>query len=163
MCLSEFTFDHSGHAKWNVLLFILLYRLYKTINVILYNVLTSYFSASFDSTVRLWDVDRGLCIHTLTRHQEPVYSVAFSPDGKYLASGSFDKCVHIWSTQVRIHPLLFMPPPFWKVREAWLALWDEMLWNALQCALQSPCFKFDTSTTHEPQLQSQSVTHSSLP
>lgn len=56
-------------------------------------------SASFDSTVRLWDVDRGACIHTLTKHSEPVYSVAFSPDGKYLASGSFDKCVHIWSTQ----------------------------------------------------------------
>ncbi len=60
-----------------------------------------YFSASFDSTVRLWDVDRGTCIHTLTRHQEPVYSVAFSPDGKFLASGSFDKCVHIWNVQVR--------------------------------------------------------------
>uniref|UniRef100_A0A1A9V0W9 WD repeat-containing protein 55 homolog n=1 Tax=Glossina austeni TaxID=7395 RepID=A0A1A9V0W9_GLOAU len=56
-------------------------------------------SASFDSTVRLWDVERGTCIHTLTKHTEPVYSVAFSPDGKYLASGSFDKCVHIWSTQ----------------------------------------------------------------
>lgn len=56
-------------------------------------------SASFDSTVRLWDVERGVCIHTLTKHTEPVYSVAFSPDGKFLASGSFDKCVHIWSTQ----------------------------------------------------------------
>lgn len=58
------------------------------------------YSASFDSTVRLWDVDHGACIHTLTKHTEPVYSVAFSPDGKFLASGSFDKCVHIWSTQV---------------------------------------------------------------
>jgi len=56
-------------------------------------------SASFDSTVRLWDVERGTSLHSLTRHTEPVYSVAFSPDGKYLASGSFDKCVHIWSTQ----------------------------------------------------------------
>lgn len=41
-----------------------------------------------------------MCIHTLTKHQEPVYSVAFSPDGKHLASGSFDKCVHIWNTTV---------------------------------------------------------------
>ncbi|GFX04293.1 hypothetical protein TNCV_3974421 [Trichonephila clavipes] len=56
-------------------------------------------SASFDSTVRLWEVERGTCLYTLTKHSEPVYSVAFSPDGKYLASGSFDKCVHIWSTQ----------------------------------------------------------------
>jgi transducin (beta)-like 1 len=63
-------------------------------------------SASFDSTVRLWDVDHGACIHTLTKHTEPVYSVAFSPDGKFLASGSFDKCVHIWSTQVRYGTLM---------------------------------------------------------
>lgn len=54
-------------------------------------------SASFDSTVRLWDVEKGVCLYKLTRHNEPVYSVSFSPDGKYLASGSFDKCVHIWS------------------------------------------------------------------
>lgn len=56
-------------------------------------------SASFDSTVRLWELEKGTCLHTLTKHYEPVYSVAFSPDGKLLASGSFDKCVHIWSTQ----------------------------------------------------------------
>ena len=65
-------------------------------------------SASFDSTVRLWDMDRGVCIHTLTRHQEPVYSVAFSPDGKHLASGSFDKCVHIWNVQVRTATFWFL-------------------------------------------------------
>ena len=64
--------------------------------------LSLLFSASFDSTVRLWDVEQGQCIHTLTKHHEPVYSVAFSPDGKYLASGSFDKCVHIWNVQVNI-------------------------------------------------------------
>lgn len=54
-------------------------------------------SASFDSSVRLWEVEHGKCLYKLTRHLDPVYSVSFSPDGKYIASGSFDKCIHIWS------------------------------------------------------------------
>jgi len=56
-------------------------------------------SASFDCTVRLWEMERGCCLHTLTKHSEPVYSVAFSPCGKFLASGSFDRAVHIWCTK----------------------------------------------------------------
>lgn len=54
-------------------------------------------SASFDSTVKLWDVELGKLLHSLNGHREPVYSVAFSPNGEYLASGSLDKSMHIWS------------------------------------------------------------------
>ena len=71
-------------------------------------------SASFDSTVRLWDVERGQCVHKLTRHLEPVYSVAFSPDGRHIASGSFDKCVHIWNVQVS-RPAYFCDLPNWSM------------------------------------------------
>lgn len=56
------------------------------------------YRASFDSTVRLWEIERGVCLHTLRRHQDPVYSVSYSPDGLYIASGSFDKWLYIWST-----------------------------------------------------------------
>ncbi|CAM6099762.1 unnamed protein product [Calypogeia fissa] len=56
-------------------------------------------SASFDSTIKLWDIEQGVQIVSLTNHSEPVYSVAFSPNGEYLASGSFDKCLHIWSVK----------------------------------------------------------------
>lgn len=54
-------------------------------------------SASFDSTVKLWDVELGRLLYSLNGHREPVYSVAFSPNGEYLASGSLDKSMHIWS------------------------------------------------------------------
>ena len=64
--------------------------------------LTSFSSASFDSTVRLWDVERGVCQNTLVKHSEPVYSVAFSPDGRLLATGSFDKAIHIWEIAVSV-------------------------------------------------------------
>ena len=58
------------------------------------------YSASFDSTVRLWDVERGVCQNILVKHSEPVYSVAFSPDGRLLATGSFDKAIYIWDIAV---------------------------------------------------------------
>ncbi|CAA0839972.1 WD-40 repeat family protein [Striga hermonthica] len=56
-------------------------------------------SASFDSTIKLWDVDAGRQLHSLNGHRDPVYSVAFSPNGDYLASGSLDKCLHVWSVK----------------------------------------------------------------
>ena len=36
---------------------------------------------------------------TLTGHSGPVYSVAFSPDGTRVVSGSWDNLVKIWSSK----------------------------------------------------------------
>ncbi|EEC81890.1 hypothetical protein OsI_25707 [Oryza sativa Indica Group] len=56
-------------------------------------------SASFDSTIKLWEVEQGRLLYSLAGHRQPVYSVAFSPGGEYLASGSLDQCLHIWSVK----------------------------------------------------------------
>eukprot|EP01027_Heterolobosea_sp_BB2_P017788 GEZU01025163.1.p1 GENE.GEZU01025163.1~~GEZU01025163.1.p1 ORF type:complete len:516 (-),score=84.30 GEZU01025163.1:1180-2727(-) len=56
-------------------------------------------SASFDASIKIWDVTAGKCLYSLTEHSDPVYSVSFSPDGQFLASGSFDRCLHIWSVK----------------------------------------------------------------
>jgi len=56
-------------------------------------------SASFDATIKLWDPESQQCVRTLAKHTDPVYSVSFSPDGQYLASGSLDKSVNVWSVR----------------------------------------------------------------
>jgi WD40 repeat protein/energy-coupling factor transporter ATP-binding protein EcfA2 len=51
-----------------------------------------------DKTVELWDVSTGkLITHPLEAHKFDVTSVAFSPDGKTIASGDIGGVVNVWS------------------------------------------------------------------
>jgi transducin (beta)-like 1 len=59
-------------------------------------------SASFDGDIRLWDPAAPVPTRArsvLSRHSGNVYSVAWSPDGEYLASVASDKAVHVWSAR----------------------------------------------------------------
>lgn len=49
--------------------------------------------------LRLYQCRDWKLVATLPGHEDVVASVAFHPDGKHLASGSFDKSVRIWNLQ----------------------------------------------------------------
>ncbi|NQT85178.1 DUF1080 domain-containing protein, partial [bacterium] len=99
-------------------------------------------SASYDRTVRVWDVATGRCTHTLEGHRDHVVSVAFFPDGRRVASGSHDKTVKVWDLQtgrcVRTLPdhrgrsYVAVAPDGGRVVSAdgdgWVRIWDADTW-----------------------------------
>lgn len=59
--------------------------------------------ASSENTVYLWNIHTGELIYTLTEHERYVHTVAFSPDGKILVSGSTSETeggsIRLWNPE----------------------------------------------------------------
>jgi periodic tryptophan protein 2 len=55
-------------------------------------------AASHDSfDIHLWSVQTGALLDQLAGHEGPISTLAFTPDGRYLVSGSWDHTIRIWS------------------------------------------------------------------
>ena len=53
-------------------------------------------SGSSDKTLKLWDLETGVCLHTLTGHTGSVETVAMTSDGQRVLSGGEDKTLILW-------------------------------------------------------------------
>ncbi len=56
-------------------------------------------SGSWDKTIRLWDVPKGVYKKTLKGHKKSINSMEFSADGKLLTSASRDNTARVWDVE----------------------------------------------------------------
>jgi WD40 repeat protein len=51
------------------------------------------------TTIRIWEVATGRIYQTITPAARGIYSIAFSPDGKVIATGNADGIVNLWAVE----------------------------------------------------------------
>lgn len=55
-------------------------------------------SASWDKTLRLWELSTGTTTRRFVGHTNDVLSVSFSADNRQIVSGSRDRTIKLWNT-----------------------------------------------------------------
>lgn len=56
-----------------------------------------FFSCGKDGNVKEWDADNFENVITLSGHYGPVWTLATSPDGKYVCSSGHDRSLRLWN------------------------------------------------------------------
>merc|ERR1711968_377511 len=107
-------------------------------------------SASWDATLRLWDLNNGTTSRRFVGHSKDVLSVAFSGDNRQIVSGSRDKTIKLWNTLAEckytiiddvhtdwVSKVAFSPSA--KMPLIVSAGWDKLVkvWNLSNCKLRT--------------------------
>merc|ERR1719436_378476 len=107
-------------------------------------------SGSWDTTMRLWDLNTGATLRTFQGHTKDVFSVAFSSDNRQIVSGSRDRHIKLWNTLAEckytitenlhtdwVSCVVFSPSA--KMPLIVSAGWDKLVkvWNLTACTLRT--------------------------
>ncbi|TKR57587.1 hypothetical protein L596_030269 [Steinernema carpocapsae] len=58
--------------------------------------LANLISASSDTTVKVWNAQKGFCMSTLRTHKDYVKALAYAKDVEQVASAGFDQSIYLW-------------------------------------------------------------------
>jgi WD domain, G-beta repeat len=72
-----------------------------------------------DPTVQVWDVVDDGHVFTYRGHTATVFGIAWSPDGRRIASGSADKTVQVWDATDGHHIFTYSGHTWWVLDVAW--------------------------------------------
>jgi len=79
-----------------------------------------YATGGIDGTIRVWETETAKLVRALVGHNSYCYGLAFSPNGKMLASaGSFDATVRLWDVQSGMPLRILKGHPTYVVQVAW--------------------------------------------
>lgn len=63
------------------------------------NNLLGLVSTSVDSNMRIWDLENGQLVRSIVAAPAEAWKAKFSPDGEYVAAGSYNGDIHLYSIE----------------------------------------------------------------
>ncbi|XP_051573038.1 coronin-7 isoform X3 [Myxocyprinus asiaticus] len=105
-------------------------------------------SSSYDLTVRLWNLETGEEIKRLSGHQDQIFGMAWSPDGKLLATVCKDGKVRLYNPRGSTLPVQEGPGPEGQrgARVVWVCDGKYLLVSGFDCRSERQLYLFSTDS-----------------